>query len=240
MPTPNLSQKIAAELRNLITNSTYSSGDKLPSENELCKQFGVSRSTVRSALKQLEALGLIETRRASGSYVKNPPDIQAGLEELDSITDSIRRSGRLPGMNYASTKVRTVLPEEAEYMGCSTDEEVLELRREITGDGETLAYSFDLIPTKILPNGYDPSVISGSIFAQFRENIGCFPSRSIAEIHAVHSKFVGWGKEGSAHELFVLLKQLHYDDRNDLLMYSRTYFIEGRYTFSVHRGVTLT
>lgn len=46
-------------------------GDKIPTEIELCESFGVGRNTIREAIKVLVALGLIEIRRADGTYISN-------------------------------------------------------------------------------------------------------------------------------------------------------------------------
>ncbi len=55
----------------LITDGTLKSGDKMPSENELCAQFSVSRETVRKAIGILEEQGLIRRVRGSGTYVSH-------------------------------------------------------------------------------------------------------------------------------------------------------------------------
>lgn len=238
MAQQSLSRKVAGDIQAAIMRNEIVGGEKLPSENELCENYGVSRSTVRAALKQLEAIGLVKSKQGAGTFVQERPDVQAGLEELDSITESIRRSGRVPGMEYSMVMRRPVVPAEAEYMNLPAGEEVLEIRRIISGDGVTLAYSYDLIPAAIVPKDFDPSIAGGSLFEQFRNDLGLFPHSSVAEVHAVSSRHVGWGKEESAHDLYVLLKQLHYDARGELLLYSQTYFIEGRYTFTVHRSVS--
>ncbi|MDR0285121.1 MAG: GntR family transcriptional regulator [Propionibacteriaceae bacterium] len=144
--------------------------------------------------------------------------------------------GREPAMVYASRLVRHVLPDEAAVMGMPGSTEVLELRRTILADGEVVAYSYDLIPTGVLPAGFDASHLEGSLFAFFRSTLGIEPHHGLAEVHAVHSEHVGWGTAAPAHDLFVLLNQLHYDARSRLLMYSRTYFIEGRYNFTIYRA----
>ncbi len=51
-------------------NGTWSAGEKIPSENELVNMLGVSRISVREALKQLVSLGLLETRQGEGTFVK--------------------------------------------------------------------------------------------------------------------------------------------------------------------------
>lgn len=68
--TPGLlSFKIEEKIEALIRNRTYAIGEKLPTENEFCKHFSVSRTAVREALKSLKARGLIEIKKGSGAYV---------------------------------------------------------------------------------------------------------------------------------------------------------------------------
>jgi GntR family transcriptional regulator, transcriptional repressor for pyruvate dehydrogenase complex len=66
---------LAAHLKQSILDGQHSVGESLPSERELMAQFGVSRSTVREALRMLGAQGLVEVKRGrtGGSYVSNPP-----------------------------------------------------------------------------------------------------------------------------------------------------------------------
>lgn len=62
-------KRIYLTLRKALADGTYSPGDKMPSENELVESFGASRPTVRRALAQLEAEGLIERRMGAGTLV---------------------------------------------------------------------------------------------------------------------------------------------------------------------------
>jgi GntR family transcriptional regulator len=234
----SLSARVAQDLRSELSAGRFAAGSRLPTELELSKSFDVSRSTVRVALKELEFLGLVRTQHGVGTFVVERPAVRSGLERMDSITDSIRASGKEPGMIYASRTVRPVLPEEASHMSMPGDTQVLELRRTILADGEVIAFSYDLIPMWLFPEGFDSETLSGSLFGFMRNTLGLVPARAEGEVHAVHSQHVGWGTEAAAHELFVLLNQLHYDTNNRLLLYSRTYFIEGRYSFTIIRGST--
>ncbi|MFJ4175497.1 FadR/GntR family transcriptional regulator [Microbacterium sp. NPDC089696] len=56
-------------LRALIADGALRPGDRLPSEGELCERLGVSRGSLREAIRMLAALGVLETRHGSGSYV---------------------------------------------------------------------------------------------------------------------------------------------------------------------------
>jgi GntR family transcriptional repressor for pyruvate dehydrogenase complex len=69
----NLTADLAADLRNRIVDGGIQPGDKLPSENTLIGEFGVSRTVVRAALTRLQAEGLVETERGRGSFALTPP-----------------------------------------------------------------------------------------------------------------------------------------------------------------------
>lgn len=64
------SEQIFQQLKEKILSGELFPGSKLPSENELCRLYQVSRTTVRQALANLSALDLIETRFGEGSFVK--------------------------------------------------------------------------------------------------------------------------------------------------------------------------
>lgn len=66
----SISDQVYDQLKKYLIQGVWKPGDKLPSENDLGKSFGVSRITVRQALSKLTILGLLETRTGEGSFVK--------------------------------------------------------------------------------------------------------------------------------------------------------------------------
>ncbi|WP_051580012.1 GntR family transcriptional regulator [Pseudonocardia acaciae] len=230
-----LADDIARALKAEIREGVYPPGARLPTEADLCRRFGVSRATVRSAVKELDVLGLVRTQHGVGTFVRSRPAVHDGLERMGSITESIRASGKEPGHEYARRTLRQVLPDEAERMEVPPDTEVLELRRRITADGEVVAYSYDLLPRGLLPEDFDPDELAGSMFAYFENRLGVRATLGLARVHAVESAHIAWGANASKHRLFILLDQLHYDTGHRLLAYSRTYFVEGAYEFQLIR-----
>ena len=230
-----LADDIAATLKAEIRDGVHQPGARLPTEAELCQRFLVSRATVRSAVKELDVLGLVRTQHGVGTFVRTRAGVRDGLERMGSITESIRASGKAPGHEYARRTLREVLPDEAERMEVPPDTEVLELRRRITADGDVVAYSYDLIPRELLPERFDPEELNGSVFHYFEHRLGVHPTLGLARVHAVESAHIAWGRGASKHRLFILLDQLHYDAAHRLLAYSRTYFIEGAYEFQLTR-----
>ncbi|MGI6031337.1 MAG: FadR/GntR family transcriptional regulator [Eubacteriales bacterium] len=71
----NVSDQVLSQMKRMLADGEWAPGDRLPSEKELADGFGVSRVTVRQALQQLYAWGLVETRLGEGSFVRQP---QAG------------------------------------------------------------------------------------------------------------------------------------------------------------------
>lgn len=68
-PKEKVYQEVLKEIRNFIDHNNLQSGDKLPSERELSEKLRAGRSSVREALRAMELLGLIETRRGEGTFL---------------------------------------------------------------------------------------------------------------------------------------------------------------------------
>lgn len=232
---PGLADEIVMAIKVRIDDGTYVAGSRLPTEAQLCDEFGVSRATARTAIKELDVIGLVHTRHGLGTFVRTIPHVQDGLEKMGSISDSIRSSGKIPGMDYARRTVRTVTLDEAERMTVPAETQVLELRRRITADDEIVAYSYDLLPMSIFPEDFVPEQLEGSIFSYFERVLGLPAILGFAEVHAVESRKIGWGPGSSEHNLFILLDQLQYADDGVLLGYSKSYFVEGAYAFVLKR-----
>jgi GntR family transcriptional regulator, transcriptional repressor for pyruvate dehydrogenase complex len=78
-------RKVAAALIERITDRTFNDGDRLPSETELAKQFGVNRSTVREALRELQTAGLLTRTRGSKLMMVTRP-------HTDHIGENVSRA----------------------------------------------------------------------------------------------------------------------------------------------------
>jgi len=71
IPRKSLSEIVAGKLAAQVLDGTYKSGFQLPAERDLIKQFGISRSTLREALKALEEINLIESRHGVGWFISD-------------------------------------------------------------------------------------------------------------------------------------------------------------------------
>lgn len=99
-----VADQIIAELRQKILGGSLPSGTQLPTERELAEEYGVSGATVREAVRALAAMGFLDVRHGSGSYVTARPDTFAAssiasIVQLENIGtfDVIKALGLLVG-----------------------------------------------------------------------------------------------------------------------------------------------
>ena len=78
-------RKVASALLERISDRSLSAGDRLPSELELARQFGVNRSTVREAMRELESSGILRRQRGSKLMMVSRPEPAA-------IADGVSRA----------------------------------------------------------------------------------------------------------------------------------------------------
>jgi GntR family transcriptional repressor for pyruvate dehydrogenase complex len=69
---PRLSDRVTVEIERMIIAGPLQPGDRLPPERELARQFGVSRTVIREAVRTVAAKGLLEVRAGSGTIISNP------------------------------------------------------------------------------------------------------------------------------------------------------------------------
>lgn len=82
----NLAQGVVAHLTDSIRGGALKPGDKLPTESEIMRQLGVSRTVVREAISHLQAASLVETRHGIGTFVLEPAPAPLGLDPATVVT----------------------------------------------------------------------------------------------------------------------------------------------------------
>ena len=90
-----LYKQIVHDLVSRIESGVYSEGDKLPTETELMEEYGVSRITVRSAIKELEDADIVERTRGKGTFVTTTRNAYAA-DDQESFTHSCIQENKKP------------------------------------------------------------------------------------------------------------------------------------------------
>lgn len=157
-------------------------GDMLPSEREYCERFGLSRMTVRQALKELEHEGIIVRERGRGSFVAIPPIEQEGIM---SFTEMVRAKGLEPETEVLEFQKRPAGP-WGEFLEIGEKEEIYEITRLRKASGVPIAVETVFIPALLVP-GIEAADLSGSLFTVLQEHYGIEIKRSKTSFSAVLS-----------------------------------------------------
>jgi GntR family transcriptional regulator, transcriptional repressor for pyruvate dehydrogenase complex len=111
--TERLADKVYENLFHAIVTGMIIAGTRLPSENQLAREFDVSRPVLREALDRLRADGLVSSVRGSGNYVQNAVGAKAPGKESDGVDrDALERIGDL----LNGIELRLIVEPEAAYL----------------------------------------------------------------------------------------------------------------------------
>jgi DNA-binding FadR family transcriptional regulator len=103
--TESLAKQIAQTLRQAIVDGDLKVDERLPTEPELAQRFGVSRPTIREALKRLAAQNLIRSRRGpSGGTFVNRPDSDEAQNALTNMTSLLTTMGEFDLSDIAEAR----------------------------------------------------------------------------------------------------------------------------------------
>lgn len=108
--------------------ATMPPGARLPSDEELCREFGVSRMTARNAMQRLAEDGLVERIPGRGTFSAAPPS-HRHADRLMPFSHEMARLGRVPSSRLLAREIRPSSPAEAAALGLPPTEPVVVVRR---------------------------------------------------------------------------------------------------------------
>lgn len=168
--TAPLYEALATYLRRAISTGTYGPGHHLPSESDLRAEHGVSRSTIRRALDQLQREGLIYSDPRRGWFVREirplvwrasrpERNVRTDVSPMDSWSLDVRDQGREPGEQISVT-IETAQPRIAERLQIQAGEPVVVRKRHRFVDGDLFLTADTYYPHEL---------VAGSVIAQPKE-----------------------------------------------------------------------
>ncbi|MEK4667240.1 GntR family transcriptional regulator [Niallia sp. FSL R7-0271] len=232
--TRHLYLQVVDRLKRDIENGIYKEKEKFPSEFELAKTLGVSRATLREALRTLEEENVIIRRHGVGTFVNSKPLFNSGIEQLHSVTHMIRQAGMNPGTIFLSSTTQCSTEEDARRFSCTQDEEIVVIERVRTANGEPVVYCLDKLLQNILPERF--SYENDSIFQFLEADAQKKITYAVAQIEPIgyHEK-ISPILQCEPETALLVLKQMHYDEKDEPVLYSVNYFRADKFSFQVLR-----
>ncbi len=155
----------------------------LPPEREIAEITELSRVTVRKAIQELVREGVIEQRRGSGSFIREPmPRVEQSLSHLTSFTEDMRNRGMETTSKWLERGVFLPTPQEVAVLGIADGGQVARIYRLREAGGRPMALERAALPLDILPN---PLEVATSLY-EVLDRLGCRPVRAVQKISAIN------------------------------------------------------
>ena len=219
--------------------STKETGDRLPSEPILAKEMGVSRATLREAMRTFEIQGMIRRKQGSGTYITRPTQkLQSGLEVLESIQTVANRLGMKVRLGKWRAIHRPPEDDEILTLGLEPGESVLDVRRVIIAEDRPAAFLIDVLPLDVLTpedleDGFTGSVLD---ILLLRGRPSLHVSRT--DINAVTaSEEVARALGIQRGDALLCFCADLYTTSGEIVDHSYSYFLPGYFDFHVVRQV---
>jgi GntR family transcriptional regulator len=229
--------QIKEKLQKAIESKNFKYGEKLPSEPDLAEIYGVSRSTIREAIKVLAQEGFVVVRHGLGTFVTSSGrDVKSNIAELHSITDIIIQHGWTAGT--VNPLMREEEPDEEliERLQVKPSEKIVHIERVRTADGNPVFYTVQ----KIVKNRVGEAILSwdmdGSLNRFLEQQCRTFIAYTIAEILPIaNSQEITEKMVISENTPILLMDQVQYDGSDRPLFRSYDYYRTDVFRFNLIR-----
>jgi len=177
--------KISRILKEEIASGFYKVGDLLPSEEELERRFGASRTTIRNALGELEREGLVLRRRGKGTIVQEPKAAQ-NMNVISSFTETLREKGVQVGTGIVTIELIPAPPRVLAALGLEKGEKVYLVQRTRLANGVPVAFMTNYLLARVVPGleGKKEALREVGLYQLLEEEYGLVLKRAVETIEA--------------------------------------------------------
>lgn len=172
-------------LRGHIRDGTWSEGDRLPSEAELCEMFAVSRTVIRQALQDLIHEGLIKRRKGKGSFVAAGKISEQLAQKLTGFYQDMVEQGLKPVTQVLQQHVIPANPTVAQYLKLEAETPVIEIARLRSVQGIPIVLVTTYVPYFLCPNLVTDDLNNQSLYDLLESRYHLYIGRGRRTIQAV-------------------------------------------------------
>lgn len=162
--------QLMEELETSIRNGVYKPGDKIMTEAEMAKEYGVSLITVRKAVGSLMEKGLVVRKQGKGTFVTKPK-YSRNMKKLQSFTEMCEQMGVKPGAQVLENRLIMADKKVADRLGIEPGSNVVYIYRLRLADGEPVQVEKSYFPLKYAFL-LEEDLNNGSMFECLKEKAG--------------------------------------------------------------------
>ena len=162
--------QLMEELETSIRNGVYKPGDKIMTEAEMAKEYGVSLITVRKAVASLMEKGLVVRKQGKGTFVTKPK-YSRNMKKLQSFTEMCEQMGVKPGAQVLENRLIMADKKVADRLGIEPGSNVVYISRLRLADGEPVQVEKSYFPLKYAFL-LEEDLNNGSMFECLKEKAG--------------------------------------------------------------------
>jgi len=233
-----LSLGVREELVRRIHRGELPIGSRLPAEPVLAAELGVSRATLREALRSIEEEGMLTRTPGAGTFVSDRPRLQNNLDVNFGVTEAIRASGMRPGTLRSDVEERDPSDDEARRLGLPVGARVVVIERVRTADERPVVFSRDVMDAAFsrASPGFVQACVEGSIYDALEEGLGRVIHHGVASFRPLSAPAQVAASLGVGRgTLMLYLRQVDYDQDGEPVLYSHEYHLAGAFDFTVVR-----
>jgi len=236
-PIPKYIQ-IITWIKGLLQAGRYKVGDKIPSEAELTKMCGVNRNTLRQAISELTALGLLRKERGKGIFVAAAASLvlRHKLERISSFTELMQDSGIKQSSKILKQGVATAEEKIAKTLFLGSNKMIVLVYRIIEGDGIPVIYEESYLPYHIFKGILDMD-LSGSMYKIITNNFNVVLARSKQIISSVNlDQKISKILKTSPNSAGYYIESLTFDENNMPIELLYSYHRGDKYKLEIELG----
>lgn len=177
---------IKEELLERIKSGQYKKGDQIPTESELCKEFSVSRTTVRTALTQLTLEGNLVRKQGKGTYVAGPKIKQTLSHTIKRYRDQVSVQGKDAQISLVAVGVIPAIDLLQKALKIEEDDPVQKIERIRSANGEPTQYEIAYIPWDVAP-GITRAHAESSLYGSLKEDFDVHVAKTTENIEIILS-----------------------------------------------------
>jgi len=223
-------------IRAQILSGELETHAQLPSERELCDQYGISRTTVRRAMAELLSEGLVYTTIGKGTFVA-PPPLQEELQPLSSFSEDMARRGMKASSQLLRLAVENANDEHAALLGIPRGAEVVALSRLRLADGFPIAIQHIWLVHHLCPVVTNFDLKEHSLYDILTNQCGLKLAYADTSIRAVIATPNDCQLLQLAHPAAILLtEQKTYLEDGNVIEFAQSRFRGDQYTLHTRYG----